>query len=250
MEIAGLSCLLYTSNKIVDSYVISPVTGNPSAFRAAAYVGSSVINKGYITMDGKEYTFAGTVYGVSNTTSFDFDSSYDVFTTKEGYAIGVQGASSISLNDVYYVVGLYKTTSDVGNVSHYAQVIDMDGVGSTIKLEADSFTAMLKKDSSEMCIRDRGICPKNRLQMFNSHSSGLWHSGPEIMKEEFRMRNLKRALSLALASVMLMGMMVVGSSAASYPDVDSQDNLEAIEVMKAVGAMSGDETGKFNPRCV
>ena len=29
------------------------------------------------------------------------------------------------------------------------------------------------------------------------------------------MRNLKRALSLALASVMLMGMMVVGSSAGS-----------------------------------
>ena len=32
------------------------------------------------------------------------------------------------------------------------------------------------------------------------------------------MRNLKRALSLALASVMLMGMMVVGTSAASYPE--------------------------------
>ena len=61
------------------------------------------------------------------------------------------------------------------------------------------------------------------------------------------MRNLKRALSLALASVMLMGMMVVGSSAASYPDVSSKHNEEAIEVMKAVGAMSGDETGKFNP---
>ena len=42
------------------------------------------------------------------------------------------------------------------------------------------------------------------------------------------MRNLKRALSLALASVMLMGMMVVGSSAASYPDVDDQDHVEAI----------------------
>ena len=30
------------------------------------------------------------------------------------------------------------------------------------------------------------------------------------------MRNLKRALSLALASVMVIGMMVVGASAASY----------------------------------
>ena len=60
------------------------------------------------------------------------------------------------------------------------------------------------------------------------------------------MRNLKRALSLALASVMLLGMMVVGTSA-SYTDVDSKDNLEAIEVLKLVGVMTGDDKGNFNP---
>ena len=60
------------------------------------------------------------------------------------------------------------------------------------------------------------------------------------------MRNLKRALSLALASVMLLGMMVVGTGA-SYADVDSADNVEAIEVMQAVGVMSGDDNGNFNP---
>ena len=61
------------------------------------------------------------------------------------------------------------------------------------------------------------------------------------------MRNLKRALSLALSSVMLLGMMVVGTSAASYPDVDAQDNLEAIEVLQMLGVMEGDEKGNFNP---
>ena len=60
------------------------------------------------------------------------------------------------------------------------------------------------------------------------------------------MRNLKRALSLALASVMLLGMMVVGTGA-SYADVDSADNVEAIEVMQAIGVMSGDDKGNFNP---
>jgi len=60
------------------------------------------------------------------------------------------------------------------------------------------------------------------------------------------MRNLKRALSLALASVMLLGMMVVGTSAA-YSDIDVYDNVEAIEVLKAVGIMVGDENGNFNP---
>ena len=62
------------------------------------------------------------------------------------------------------------------------------------------------------------------------------------------MRNLKRALSLALASVMLMGMMVVGSSAAGFPDVSNKDNTEAISVLNAVGVMLGDEdTGNFRP---
>ena len=61
------------------------------------------------------------------------------------------------------------------------------------------------------------------------------------------MRNLKRALSLALASVMLLGMMVVGTSAASYADVSSKNNLEAIEVLKLVGVMTGDDKGNFNP---
>ena len=60
------------------------------------------------------------------------------------------------------------------------------------------------------------------------------------------MRNLKRALSLALASVMLLGMMVVGTGA-SYADVTSKHNEEAIEVMQAVGVMSGDDKGNFNP---
>ena len=60
------------------------------------------------------------------------------------------------------------------------------------------------------------------------------------------MRNLKRALSLALASVMLLGMMVVGTSAASYPDVDEKDNVEAIEVLNAVKVMVGDR-GNFRP---
>ena len=60
------------------------------------------------------------------------------------------------------------------------------------------------------------------------------------------MRNLKRALSLAMASVMLLGMMVVGTGA-SYADVTSKHNQEAIEVMQAVGVMSGDDKGNFNP---
>ncbi len=61
------------------------------------------------------------------------------------------------------------------------------------------------------------------------------------------MRNLKRALSLTLASVMLLGMMVIGTSAAAgYSDVDEDDNVEAIEVLQAIEVMVGDDRG-FGP---
>ena len=60
------------------------------------------------------------------------------------------------------------------------------------------------------------------------------------------MRNLKRALSLALATVMTMGLMMVGTGA-SYQDIDDSHNVEAIEVLQAVGIMTGDENGEFNP---
>jgi hypothetical protein len=46
---------------------------------------------------------------------------------------------------------------------------------------------------------------------------------------------------------MLMGMMVVGSSAASFPDVSAEDNTEAIAVLEAVKVMIGNENGEFEP---
>ena len=62
------------------------------------------------------------------------------------------------------------------------------------------------------------------------------------------MRNLKRALSLLLSSTLVLGMLVMGGSAAGYQDVDaSNDNQEAIEVLQTVGIMTGDQNGNFNP---
>ena len=61
------------------------------------------------------------------------------------------------------------------------------------------------------------------------------------------MRNLKRALSLGLTAAMISGLMVMGSSAASYADVTSENHEEAIAVLQSVGVMVGDENGNFNP---
>lgn len=62
------------------------------------------------------------------------------------------------------------------------------------------------------------------------------------------MRNLKRVLSLALASVMLLGMMVIGAGAAdtTYSDQSTITKDEAVAVMSAVGVFQGSD-GKFSP---
>ena len=61
------------------------------------------------------------------------------------------------------------------------------------------------------------------------------------------MRNLKRALSLALATVMTLGLMVVGTGAVGYDDVADTDNVEAIEVLQEVGIMTGVTDDEFDP---
>lgn len=60
------------------------------------------------------------------------------------------------------------------------------------------------------------------------------------------MRNLKKVLALALAVVMLVGMMVVGASAAGYADVAGSDYGTAIAVVSAIEALEG-SNGKFRP---
>ncbi len=62
------------------------------------------------------------------------------------------------------------------------------------------------------------------------------------------MRNLKRVLALALALVMVIGMMVMGASAASYTDADeiTADYSVAIDVMSGVGMFEGND-GNFMP---
>ena len=66
------------------------------------------------------------------------------------------------------------------------------------------------------------------------------------------MRNLKRTLSLALAAVMLMGMMVVGAGAASkdFTDGDEIKNVEAVDVMVELGILEGGDKGDFQPNSI
>ena len=57
------------------------------------------------------------------------------------------------------------------------------------------------------------------------------------------MRNLKRALSLALAAIMLLGMMVVGAGAVNLDEFsDKEDivNKDAVSLLTTLGIINGD----------
>ena len=64
------------------------------------------------------------------------------------------------------------------------------------------------------------------------------------------MRNLKRALSLALAAIMLIGMMVVSASAVSYNDLTDKDqivNKDAVSMLVTLGVIEGKPDGSYAP---
>ena len=64
------------------------------------------------------------------------------------------------------------------------------------------------------------------------------------------MRNLKRALSLVLAVVMVIGLMVVGASAVSYNDFSDRGeivNKDAVSMLTTLGIIEGKPDGSYAP---
>ena len=119
--------LLVTVGKDGSDQVVD-VIGAPETIEGTA----SRISSDYYTIDGTKYNFAGTPAGVS--TSFDFDKSYSVYTTADGYVIAIDGSGSVNLEDIYYVTSVYMVTEAGENV-YYAQRVSMDGKTDTVKVE-------------------------------------------------------------------------------------------------------------------
>lgn len=64
------------------------------------------------------------------------------------------------------------------------------------------------------------------------------------------MRNLKRALSMALATIMLVGIMAVGAGAASYDSFSDKEkivNKTAVSMLVELGVINGKEDGTYDP---
>ena len=108
---------------ILASYVADTATGTVSSYKA----------NDYVTVDGTKYTMAGKVDGTSK--DFSFEDEYNLYLTSDGYVIAVDGAAAANINDVYYITGVYKTSSTMGTVKYYAQAVALDGTVSEIELE-------------------------------------------------------------------------------------------------------------------
>ena len=110
--------------KIVDSYVAEVVSGKISSVKEGA--------NGNIAIEGTKYNFAGTPAGTS--TNFDFDKTYNVYTTKDGYVIAINGTGATSLDDIYYVTSIYNDNV-AGETVYYAQRVSSTGKVDTVKVE-------------------------------------------------------------------------------------------------------------------
>lgn len=136
---------------ILDSYAMEAVTGTPSAARAVStyayttdaagnlyYDANTGVKNGTITIGGTKYTYAAQFTGLDEGAEVDFDEEYTVYLTAEGYALAVSGDATVSLKDVYFVVGLYAETNR-GSTSYYAQAISVsDGVEHELRLDYSS----------------------------------------------------------------------------------------------------------------
>ena len=112
---------------ILGSYVADIATGTVSSYKADDYV----------TVGGTKYTMAGTVDGIK--ADFSFEDEYNLYLTADGYVIAVDGAAEASINDVYYVTGVYMSKSNMGTQRYYAQTVALDGTIKEIQLENSEF---------------------------------------------------------------------------------------------------------------
>ena len=80
---------------------------------------------------------------------------------------------------------------------------------------------------------------------------GIWQSELQILEGgKSKIGNLKRALSLVLAVVMVIGLMVVGASAVSYNDFSDHGeivNKDAVSMLTTLGIIEGKPDGSYAP---
>lgn len=122
---------------VLDSYVAESHSGKITKYNNGS--------KAKVTVDGTELPLHAVI--ATSTTSnqdaskIDFnldDSTYAVYTDKNGYVIGIDESESVKIEDVYYVTGIGKD-GGVYSDSYLAQAVSLaDGSVTEFKLKDDS----------------------------------------------------------------------------------------------------------------
>lgn len=122
---------------VLDSYVAESHSGKITKYNNGS--------KAKVTVDGTElplHAFIATsTTSNQNASKIDFnldDSTYAVYTDKNGYVIGIDESESVKIEDVYYVTGVGKD-GGVYSDSYLAQAVSLaDGSVTEFKLKDDS----------------------------------------------------------------------------------------------------------------
>ena len=122
---------------VLDSYVAESHSGKITKYNNGS--------KAKVTVDGTElplHAFIATsTTSNQNASKIDFnldDSTYAVYTDKNGYVIGIDESESVKIEDVYYVTGVGKD-GGVYSDSYLAQAVSLaDGSVTEFKLNDDS----------------------------------------------------------------------------------------------------------------
>ena len=124
-------------NVVLDSYVAESHSGKITKYNNGS--------KAKVTVDGTElplHAFIATsTTNNQDASKIDFnldDSTYAVYTDKNGYVIGIDESESVKIEDVYYVTGIGKD-GGVYSDSYLAQAVSLaDGSVTEFKLKDDS----------------------------------------------------------------------------------------------------------------
>ena len=216
---------------ILDSYIADTVSGNINGFRASS-----------ITVDGTRYYYAGADKS-TDTVSYDFDEEYDVYLTAEGYVIGVDGATGISLDDVYYVVGAYSGSGSYGRNNYYVQAVTLaDGTVEEIELDKDDAGALESVKETVDAAEGDGFVAVGGLYTFDDGVAEEYNDASDdytvVLKADL-------ADDLAVDD----NRVVVNTNSRYYLDSNTQflavdKSADDIEVGTAVGGMSADSADK------
>ena len=132
-------------NVVLDSYVAESHSGKITAYNSGSkakvtlegteYPTHAVVN----TANGDKKSYASeNISSIASLSTMDFnynDSTYAVYTDKNGYVIGIDETESVKIEDVYYVTGVTKSAGMYSG-AYYAQAVSLvDGSVTEFKLD-------------------------------------------------------------------------------------------------------------------